>query len=439
MASMITTSLYNIINTLWLSRLGHEAIAALTVALPFHILAVAIGAGTGVGVNSLASRRFGEGNIESTNHVAGQAFSTAGFFGGLYLIVAVFFADNILILSGATPDIMDYGRQYLVVISFGGPFLFFTIIASNLLRGSGDALRPMIFTISSVVVNAILDPFLIFGIGPFPEMGVRGAALATVISQFLSASLCFYYIVARKSAYRIKFQHLKPSLPILRDVYRVGIPAMLMEFGESVCFVLLTNVLSAFGSLAIAAVGIAFRIIDLAFMPIFGVSQALLPIVGFNFGARLWSRVWRAVKLASFGLALLMGIATVVLEILTPQLLGIFSDDPELIAIGIPAMRIGMATLFIWGPMVLFVTTFQGLAKGKEALVLSLVRQFAFFLPLLYLFSWSWGIYGVWISWPVSDVLAFLTAGLWLFREYRLQKRAGMWVDLPTPTAGSKD
>jgi putative MATE family efflux protein len=439
MASMMTMSLYNIINTLWLSRLGYEAIAALTVALPFHIMAVAIGAGTGVGANALASRRFGEGNVEATNHVAGQVFPTAGFFGVIYLMVAVFFTDTILTLCGATPDIMDYGRQYLVVISFGGPFLFFTLMASNLLRGSGEALKPMIFTISGVVVNTILDPFLIFGIGPFPEMGVRGAALATVISQLLSAGLCFYYLVARRSAYRIKLRHLKPSLPILRDIYRVGIPAMLMEVGESVTFVLLTNVLSAFGSLAIAAVGIVFRIIDLAFMPIFGVSQALLPIVGFNFGARLWGRVWGTVKLASFGLVLLMGVAMVVLEILTPQLLGIFSDDPELIAMGIPAMRIGMSTLFLWGPMVLFSTTFQGLSKGKEALILSLVRQFIIFVPFLYLFSRLWGLYGVWISWPSSDVLAFLVSGLWLFREYKLQERSGIWSSVPASKSGPGD
>lgn len=431
MVSMMTTALYNIIDTLWVSRLGHEAIAALTIVLPFHIIAVAIGAGTGVGVNALASRRFGEGNIEATNYVAGQIFSAAGLFGGLYLIAALFFTDNILIICGATPDIMDYGRQYLVVLSFGGPFMFFSMIASNLLRGSGDAVRPMIFMISGAVTNIVLDPFLIFGIGPFPEMGVRGAALATVIAQLLSAGLSFYYIVARRSAYRIKFRHLKPSLPILRDIYRVGVPAMLMEFGESVCFVLLNNVISAFGSLAIAAVGISFRIIDFAFMPIFGASQALLPIVGFNFGARLWDRLWRAVKLTSFGLALLMGIILVVLEIFTPPLIGIFSDDPELLAIGVPAMRIMMSTVFLWGPMILFVTAFQGLSKGKEALILSLVRQFIIFVPLLFLFSWLWGLYGVWISMPVSDVLAFLVSGLWLYREYKLQQRAGIWYGAP--------
>lgn len=438
MVSMMTMALYNIINTLWVARLGHEAIAALTVTLPFHIMAIAIGAGSGVGANALTSRRFGEGNIESTNYVAGQAFPIAGFFGGIYLMAAVFFTDNILILFGATPNIMDYGRQYLVVISFGGPFLFFILIASNLLRGSGDALRPMIFTISGVVVNTILDPFLIFGIGPFPEMGVRGAALATVISQLLSAGLCFYYIVARRSAYQLKFRHLKPSLPILRDIYRVGIPAMLMEFGESITFVLLNNVLSAFGSLAIAAVGLSFRIIDFAAMPIFGASQALLPIVGFNYGARLWHRVWRAVKLSSLGLTLLMGVAMLVLEIFTPQLIGVFSDDPELIAIGVPAMRIIMSTLFIWGLMILFATTFQGLSKGKEALALTLIRQFIFFIPLLYLFSRVWGLYGVWISIPVSDVISFIVAGLWLLREYRLQRSTGVWVDLASPDGNKK-
>jgi len=430
-------ALYNIIDTFWVARLGYQAIAALTVVLPYHILVIAISVGTGIGINALASRRFGERNIEATNHVAGQIFSLAGFFGVIFLMAAVFFAEPILTVCGATPDIMDFATQYLTVLGFGMPFLFFMIIASSLLRGSGDALRPMIFMITGTVANIILDPFLIFGIGPFPEMGVRGAALATVIAQLLGAGLSFYYIVARKSAYRVKLLYLRPSLTILRDIYRVGFPSMIMQITESVCFVLFNNVLSSFGSLALAAVGITIRILDLAFMPIIGVSHGLLPIVGFNFGARLWKRLWRAVKLASGGIMLLMGVATVVLEIFAPQLIAIFSDDPELMAIAVPAMRIFLSTLVILGPSILFITTFQGLSKGKEALILSLVRQFIFFVPLLFLLSRILGITGVWLSWPISDALAFLVSGLWLFREYKLQQRTGAWSDIPVPEAGS--
>ena len=439
MASMITMALYNIIDTFWVARLGHEAIAALTIVLPYYILVIAISVGTGVGISAFTSRRFGEGNIEATNRAAGQIFSLSGFFGGIFLVVAVFFSRTTLTVLGATPDIIDYGTQYLVIIGFGTPLLFFSIMVNNLLRGSGDALRPMIFMIAGSVTNIILDPFMILGIGPFPEMGVRGAALATVISQLLSAGLGFYYVVARKSAYRVKLLYLRPSLSILRDIYRVGLPSMIMQITESVCFALFNNVLSAFGSLAIAAAGIGFRIADLAWMPIFGVSHGLLPIVGFNFGARLWGRLWRAVKLASGGIVLLMGIILVALEIFTPQLIALFSDDPELMAIAVPAMRIFLSALVIVGPSILFITTFQGLSKGKEALILSLVRQFIFFVPLLYLLPRIWGINGVWLSLPISDTLAFLVSGLWLFREYKLQQRTGVWSDIPVPEADSGD
>jgi len=430
-------ALYNIIDTFWVARLGYQAIAALTIVIPYHVLVIAIGVGTGIGINALASRRFGERNIEATNHIAGQIFSLAGCFGVIFLMAAVFFAEPILTICGATPDIMDLATQYLTVLGFGMPFILFMIIASSLLRGSGDAVRPMAFMITATVANIILDPFLIFGIGPFPEMGVRGAALATVIAQLLGAGLSFYYIVARKSAYRVKLAYLRPSLSILRDIYRVGLPSMIMQVTESIVFALFNYVLSAFGSLALAAVGITIRIIDLAFMPMFGVSQGLLPIVGFSFGARLWKRLWRAVKLASVGLALLMGVALVLLEIFAPELIAIFSDDPELMAIAVPAMRIFLSTLVIVGPSILFITTFQGLSKGKEALALSLIRQFVFFVPLLFLLPRIWGISGVWLSVPISDTLAFLVSGLWLFREYKLQQRTGVWPDIPVPEADS--
>ncbi len=426
---MITMALYNIIDTFWVARLGYQAIAALTVVIPYHVLVIAIGVGTGIGINALASRRFGERNIKAANHIAGQVFSLAVVFGVIFMMVAFFFAEPILIMIGATPDIMDFATQYLTVLGLGMPFLFFMIIAGSLLRGSGDAVRPMAFMITASVVNIILDPFLIFGIGPFPEMGVRGAALSTVIAQLLGAGLSFYYIVARKSAYRVKLLYFRPSLPILRDIYRVGFPSMIMQVMESVVFALFNYVLSAFGSLALAAVGITIRIVDLAFMPMFGAAQGLLPIVGFSYGARLRERLWRAVKLASVGLALLMGMALVVLEIFAPQFIAIFNDDPELMAIAVPAMRIFLSTLVIVGPSILFITTFQGLSKGKDALILSLVRQFIFFVPLLFFLRQIWGITGVWLSWPVSDIFAFLVSGLWLYREYKLQQRTGVWSD----------
>ena len=439
MASMITMALYNIIDTFWVARLGYQAIAALTIVIPFHVLVIAISVGSGIGISALASRRFGERNLEAINQVAGQIFPLAMLPGAIFLMAAVFFAKPILTICGATPDIMDFATQYLTVIGFGMPFIFFMIMGSSLLRGSGDAIRPMAFMITASIINIILDPFLIFGIGPFPEMGVRGAALATVIAQLIGAGLTFYYIVARKSAYRIGLHNLRPNLPIIRDIYRVGFPSMVLEIMESVVFALFNYVVSAFGSLALAAVGITIRIVDLAWMPMWGISQGLLPIVGFNFGARLWDRLWRAVKLASGGLMLVTGVALVPLQIFAPELIGIFSDDPELMVIAVPAMRIFLSTLIIVGPSILFITTFQGLSKGKEALVLSLIRQLIFFVPALFLLPRILGINGIWLSVPISDVLAFIVSGLWLFREYKLQQRTGAWSTVPVPEANPKN
>jgi len=398
--------------------------------LPYHILVIAIGVGSGVGINAMVSRRFGERNIEATNIIAGQVFPITTFFGLFFILAVVLFNQQILIVAGATPDIMEFATQYLVIISFGAPFLVFSITTNNLLRGSGDALRPMVFMITASVVNIILDPLMIFGIGPFPEMSVRGAALATVISQGLGAGLSFIYIIIfRWSAYKVKLHHILPNWKILKDIYHIGLPAMVMEISEGIIFAIFNHVLSAYGSLTLAAGGLAVRIIDLVFMPIFGASGGLLPVVGYCLGARLWGRLWRAVVVASVGLALVMVVTTVALEITAPLIVGLFTNDPQMLAVAVPAIRIVISTLAFIGPAILFITTFQGLSKGKEALVLSLVRQFVFFVPILFILPHFLGLTGVWLSLPVSDLMGFIVSGAWLLREYQRQRR-GPWLEV---------
>lgn len=429
--SMMTMALYNIIDTFWVASLGHEAIAALTVIFPYHILLLAIAAGTGVGVNALISRLFGEGNVEGPNRVAGQVFPITLFFGGIFLVVSTVFTDAILNVFGATPDIIEFGRQYIIVFAFGFPFLFYHKIANDLLRGSGEAVKPMVFMITSAVINIVLDPFLIFGWWVFPEMGVQGAALATTVSLAIGAALNLGYIFSNRSVYRIRLAHLKPDLQILKDIYRVGFPSMVMEITESLCFALFNNVLASFGSLAIAAVGITIRIADFVFMPILGVAHGLLPIVGYNYGARLWKRLWGSVRLAAVSLVVILGFGTAMVEIFAPQLIGIFSDDAELLGVAVPAMRIFMSMLVFIGPSIVFITAFQGLSKGKEVMFLSLARQVVFFVPAILVLPKLIGIEGAWLAMPISDTLGFFVTGFWLLREYRIQRRSGNWKDLP--------
>jgi Na+-driven multidrug efflux pump len=211
-----------------------------------------------------------------------------------------------------------------------------------------------------------------------------------------------------------------------------------MNLTETIVYLLFNRVVAGFGSITLAALGIGIRIIDLAFMPIIGVAHGLLPIVGFCLGARLWKRLWAAVRLASLSLVVFMGIATVVLEILAPQVIAVFNDDPELLAIAVPGMRILVSTLILIGPAIMFITTFQGLSKGWTAIVLSLARELVFFIPAILILPRYLGLNGVWLSIPIADVTGTAIAGLWLYREYRRQKSSGVWDDAPVSDSSPK-
>jgi len=437
-ASMVTVSLYHLVDTLWLGQLSYQAIAAVTIAIPFYWAAVAIGDGTGVGANALASRRFGERNIEATNQVAGQIFPLTAIFSIIFLITGVCFARQVATLLGATPDIVALTADYLVFIGWGMPFFLFRLMSRNIFHAAGDAIKPMIFTIIGAVVNAILDPFFIFGWGPFPEMGVGGAGLATTISGGIAAVLSYYFLVGGRSAYGLNLHHIKPSLPIMAQIYHVGLPSILMEMTETIVFTMFNWVVAGFGSVTLAAMGIGIRVIDLAFMPIYGVAEGLLPIVGFCLGARLWKRLWSAVKQASLALVVMMGIATVLMVIFAPQVIAIFNDDPELLTIAVPGIRIMISSLILIGPAIIFITTFQGLSKGWTAISLALVRELVFFIPAILILPRFIGLNGVWLSMPIADFFGTIITGFWLYREYRLHKRSGIRDDIPATKLISK-
>lgn len=336
--SSLTTSLYNIVNTIWVARLGYEAVAALTIVFPYQILFYAIGGGTGIGIAALVSRRFGEEKLTDTNRVAGQIFFLSAFWGTIFILLAVFLATPILHLLGATPDIIDYARQYLVITSYAAPLMILAMVTASLLRGSGDAVKPMIIMITGTVINLILDPFLILGIGPFPELKVAGAAMGTAIAQSCGALLGLYFLLAGKTAFRIKGSHVVPSMKMIKDIYRVGAPSSVMQVTESFVFALFNIAVSTFGSVAIAAVGIVMRVSDLAFMPVMGVQNGLLPIVGYCFGAGNYKHLWSAIRKAIFGLLGVLAVLSAILEIFAPQIIRVFTSEAEFIAITLPGL-----------------------------------------------------------------------------------------------------
>lgn len=254
-AATIAGSLYNIVDTFWVAKLGHEAIAALTIVFPYQILAMAVGLGTGTGIGALISKYFGENNTKATNHVAGQIFFLSIVWGLFFLLTALLFSETILTAIGATPDIMDYSKTYLIITSFGAPANVFVNLAGSLIRGSGDTIKPTIIMISSSILNIVLDPFLILGIGPFPEMGIKGAAIATVIAQGAGMLIGLYYLLGNRTAFRFNMECVIPQWHILKRIYHVGAPASIQLLSESFAFVLFNKVVSTYGSVPLAAIG----------------------------------------------------------------------------------------------------------------------------------------------------------------------------------------
>jgi len=416
MVSFLAMMLYNIVDTFWVSRLGTSAIAALTVVFPYQMINVAIGAGTGIGVASLTSRLFGAKDTKGANLVAGQVYLLATVLGLLTLAVGVFLTNPVLHLFGVRADFLNLSYIYLFIIAFGAPMRYFIMMSNNLVRGSGDTLTPMYVALGTATFNALLDPFLIFGWGPFPKLGVAGAALATVIMQTLGAAFYLIYLPTKRSPYRIRLGAMLPNWRVIYDIYYVGLPAIVMMLIGSFVIVLYNQFLRPYGTVAIAAYGLLFRIVQLFLMPIVGMSQGLMPIVGYNFGAKNFSRMWAGVRIASIYATVVTGTAEVLLLTLAVPLVAVFSRSTDLLATATYGIRVFSLALICVGAQFMWITTLQGMGRGRDALILSVLRQVVFLVPLMWLFSHHFKLTGIWAAQPVSDVLAFIVTAIWTWR-----------------------
>ncbi len=418
--AMLVMSLYNVVDTFWIAKISPQAIAALTICFPIQMIFGALGVGTGVGAGSFASRMFGAGKDQNAHKTAGQVLFLSVFFGLLIIIFGILFHDPILTFFGATEEILPLSRRYLTVIIYGTPFLFFMMTTDYLFRSEGNPNTPMYVISTSAILNAVLDPFLIFGWGPFPELGIQGAALATVISQFLTIFLSVYFLIFSHSKYRIKWKYIVPNPAIIKAIYRVGVPTFITHLLFSLVLTVYNQKLGNYGPLAIATLGLGFRINGILMMVIFGFGHGVMPLVGFNYGASNFERLKKIVSVAAKYSALIGGISTILIEIFTRPILMIFSQDTELLAIAVPAFRIFVLTQVLVGPTIIWINMFNGLGKGTTSMVLLMIRQILFLIPLIYLLPAFFGLNGVWIAQPVSNIVVFFIILYWTRREYRL-------------------
>ncbi|OGP66392.1 MAG: hypothetical protein A2W27_01305 [Deltaproteobacteria bacterium RBG_16_44_11] len=417
--AMMAMSVYNFIDTFWLARLSSQALAALTVCFPIQMIFAAIGVGTGVGAGSFSARMFGAGKLIQAKQTAGQIFFLSFFFGLFIIVLILFFHDFILKVFGATDEIMPLCRDYLLIIVFSSPFLLFSMMSNNLLRAEGRPLLSMYVVLVASISSAILDPFLIFGIGPFPRMEIKGAALAAVISQFLAGMFSVYFLRLKSSKYELRREYIFPNISIINSIYATGFPSIVSNLIISLVLIIYNHVLAQYGSMAIATLGICFRVNGLVTMILYGIGFGLMPIVAYSHGAGLYQRLTQSVFVAmkvSISIALL---SSIILIIFADYIVSLFSNDPALTIMATPALRIYVCVLVFMAPTLVFINMFLGLGKGTLAMFLLFFRDTVLLIPLLIALSSTIGIMGAWLAIPISNILAFFLILFYAKKELR--------------------
>ncbi|MEA2014015.1 MAG: MATE family efflux transporter [Thermodesulfobacteriota bacterium] len=417
--AMLVIAIYNVVDTFWIAKISPEAIAALTICFPIQMVLGGIGVGTGVGAGSFASRMLGAEDYSKANGTAGQIIFLSAFLGIIIVVSGTIFCDPVLRFFGATENILPLSRRYLEIAVFGAPFLFFMMMSDHLFRAEGNPNIPMFVIITSAVLNAILDPFLIFGWGPFPELGIRGAAIATVIAQSLSFFLSTYFLFSHRSRFHVRLKDITPKWSIILPIYHVGLPSFISNLAMSAVLVVYNHRLGDFGYLAIATLGLNFRINGILMMVFFGIGHGVMPVTGFNYGARNYNRIREIARVTTKFSALIGGLSYLLIEIFARSLLEAFTHDPELLSIAVPALRIYVATQILTGPMIVWINILLGMGKGLTAMTLMVGRQFLLVVPFIYIIPIYFGLNGVWMAQPVTNVISFFIILVWIKIEMR--------------------
>lgn len=427
--SMFIQALYNVVDSIFVARISENALAGLSLAFPIQLVLIAIGVGTGVGTTSLISRLLGQGNEKRASNVAEHVLLVSLICGVLIGIFGILFSKYLITMFTNNPILIDYGSRYIRIILIGSTALFIPMIANNILRGEGNTFVPMITMLIGTILNIILDPLLIFGYGPFPQLGVEGAALATVLSRIISGTFILIILFRGKNLIKINLQNFDFDMTIIKDIYQVGFPAMTMQILASFMVAGLNIILGGYSATAIAAMGIYFRLQSFVFMPVFGLNQGYMPIIGYNYGHNNPDRMKQAMKFGFIIAFSFTALGFLIFQIFPMQLIKMFSSSPELLAIGKDALtKISLAFPII-GLAIIGSTTFQAVGKGMPSLILSFSRQIILLLPLAFILGRIGGLNILWYSFPIAEVITAFFMAFWLrsmLKGLFSRMRAGM-------------
>ncbi len=423
MISMLVQALYNVVDSAFVARIPNhaaEAITAVTLAFPMQNLMIAMGSGTGVGINALLSRSLGEKRFDKSNAAANNGLFLTFLNFVLFFIIGIFFARPFIASQYSSGIIMEFGTKYLRIICLFSGGIFFQMTFERLLQSTGKTIFSMISQATGAIINIIFDPLLIFGIGPFPELGVAGAAYATVLGQFIGAAIGLTCnLKFNKEIVFSREKILHPELETIREIYYVGVPSILMMSIGSIMTYLLNKILIMLSPIATAVFGIYFKLQSFIFMPVFGLNNGLIPVLAYNYGAKKKSRINEALRF-SLALALsIMFIGAIVFFTMPDKLMGIFNADENMLSIGIPALRTICLSFPVAGLCITMGSIFQAFSKSIYSLIISVGRQLVVLIPAAWLLSKTGNINLVWLSFPIAEVASLALSAYYFITVYR--------------------
>lgn len=419
MIAMLVQALYNVVDSIFVSQLGENALTAVSLAFPIQNLMIAVATGTGVGVNALLSKSLGEKNFDQVNKAASNA---------VFIYICSYLAFLIFGLVGVRaffttqtdiPEIIEYGVDYLQICSIASFGIFLEICFERLLQSTGKTFYTMIVQGIGAVMNIILDPIFIFGLLGAPKMGVAGAAVATVLGQIAGMLVGIFFNTTRNPEIHLSLKRFRPDWLTIKRIYAVGVPSIVMASISSVMTFGMNKILLAFSSTATAAFGVYFKLQSFIFMPVFGLNNGMVPIISFNYGARNKTRIIQTIKLSIAYAMLIMMVGFGIFQLFSDRLLAMFNASPDLLAIGVPALRIISVSFLFAGFCIVAGSVFQSMGNGVHSLIVSVARQLVVLLPVAFMLSLTGDLEAVWWSFPIAEVASVILSGLFLWYTYK--------------------
>ena len=419
MISMLVQALYNVVDSIFVAQVSENALTAVSLANPVQMLMIAIGAGTGVGVNALLSRSLGEKNQEKASVVAKNGIFLSFLCAMVFLLVGLFAVEPFFKAQTKDAEIVAYGVEYLSIVCCCSIGIYAQFIYERILQATGRTFQTMITQMLGAVVNLILDPILIFGLLGVPALGIRGAAIATVIGQCVAGITAWQMNVHQNKDVDVSLKGFRPSGDIIKQIYKIGVPSIIMQSIGSVMVFCLNKILIVFSTTATAVFGVYFKLQSFVFMPIFGMNNGLVPIVAFNFGARKKDRMMQTYKLALFTAIAIMLVGVLLFEVFPKQLFLLFGASEYMLGMGVPALRIIGIHFPIAAFCIVTGSVFQAVGKAVYSMINSICRQLVVLLPAAYLLAQLGNVNYVWFAFLIAEGVSMILTAIFFKKIYR--------------------